>query len=289
MKSTIVLALLLVATTCATEMSAAPRIDFWSGEGDFLLCDLEIPAGESRAWFIVAHPNDLGGMDGAEFRVTGWPAGYVHTVTANPAAAVAIGDPLGNGCNIALGSCETSETVLLYTVQTFNPGSAPSGSFAIEQHAFPSNPNFQCPVVMNTFCSPPLNTTACASAGIAFLNQSAGTPPSNPSPADAAIGVALDAQLSWDAGHPGNQCAIGIPSHRVYFGSSADPPLVGEVDPLSNTVFDPGALLPNTTYHWRIEAIDTGFGISGPVWSFTTTTSVAVEDLGWSLIKEMYR
>jgi hypothetical protein len=225
-------------------------------------------------------------LDGAEFRVSGWPAGYTHIVTPNPAATLTIGNPLVDGCNIGFPSCQTEETVVLYSVQTFNQGGG-AATLSLEAHTFPSN--FPCPQVVDSSCSSPGSSVVCVPTITAFVNQGDATPPSTPFPADGATGMTLDVSLSWSGGHPGSACAVGIPSHRVYFGTGPDPPFVGEVSPLDDTVFDPGALAPNTTYSWRIECIDTGFGISGPVWSFTTTTFVAVEDIEWSRVKELYR
>lgn len=287
MKSAIVLLSALILFSTAQQLVAAPSIDFWTEDGAYALCHLDIPLGESRTWTIVAHRNDMPEFDAVEFRVTGWPAGYVHVVTPNPQLTLEYGDPFQSGCVVAFPTCPTDDAVTLYSIQTFNFAAAIGAAISVEPHASPSNPNFPCP---NFQAGCGTNDTAeCATPSTFYVNEGSATPPANPVPADVATDVGLDAQLSWSAGHPGSECAVGVPGHRVYFGTSSDPPLVGELSPLDNTVFDPGALDPDTTYFWRIEAIDTGFGISGPVWSFTTGGPVNVESLSWNEVKQLYR
>ncbi|MHC4083807.1 MAG: alkaline phosphatase [Planctomycetota bacterium] len=84
---------------------------------------------------------------------------------------------------------------------------------------------------------------------------------SNPSPADSATGVDIDADLAWTAG-------ADAVSHDVYFGISATPPFVLNQ---TETTYEPGTLVPNTTYYWAIDERDSGGGVTpGAVWSFTT-------------------
>jgi predicted phosphodiesterase len=93
----------------------------------------------------------------------------------------------------------------------------------------------------------------------------------NPNPSDGAIGVSLDADLSWKAG------AGGI-SHDVYFGTNPAPG-AGEFKG-SQTVatFDPGAMDYGSTYYWRIDEFDGSTTHTGDVWSFTTRPS-SVDDV----------
>ncbi|MHC4694527.1 MAG: alkaline phosphatase, partial [Planctomycetota bacterium] len=84
---------------------------------------------------------------------------------------------------------------------------------------------------------------------------------SNPSPADGATGVDIEADLGWTAG-------AGAVSHDVYFGTSAAPAFVQNQ---SETTSDPGTLAPDTIYYWAIDERDSGGGVTpGVVWSFTT-------------------
>jgi alkaline phosphatase len=84
---------------------------------------------------------------------------------------------------------------------------------------------------------------------------------SNPSPTDDATGVDIDVDLGWTAG-------ADAVSHDVYFGTSSTPAFVQNQ---SETTYDPGTLIPNTTYYWAIDERDSGGGVTaGAVWSFTT-------------------
>jgi hypothetical protein len=112
---------------------------------------------------------------------------------------------------------------------------------------------------------------------------------SNPSPADSATGVSIDADLSWTAG-------TGSTSSDVYFGTSSPGSFQGNQ---TATTFEPGTMSNDMTYYWRIDEINTDGTTTGTVWSFTTTvagpgqasnpspansaTNIAVDaDLSWT-------
>ncbi|MGB2809711.1 MAG: Ig-like domain-containing protein, partial [Sedimentisphaerales bacterium] len=85
---------------------------------------------------------------------------------------------------------------------------------------------------------------------------------SGPSPGDAAQDVAVDADLSWMAGSD-------TTLHDVYFGTdSGSLSLVSEGQ--SETTYDPGTLVNDETYYWRIDEVGPGGTTTGAVWSFTT-------------------
>jgi hypothetical protein len=96
------------------------------------------------------------------------------------------------------------------------------------------------------------------------LYESTGpTPPgaaSNPSPADTATDVSIDADLSWTAGN-------GSTSSDVYFGTTSPGTFQGNQ---TATTFDPGTMTNDTTYYWRIDEINAAGTTTGAVWSFTT-------------------
>jgi len=83
---------------------------------------------------------------------------------------------------------------------------------------------------------------------------------SKPNPANLATGVSITADLSWTAGPTAT-------SHDVYFGTSSPGTFQGNQ---TGTTFDPGTLLPNTTYYWCIDEHNEGGTVTGDVWSFTT-------------------
>jgi hypothetical protein len=91
--------------------------------------------------------------------------------------------------------------------------------------------------------------------------------PSNPSPANGATNVDVNASLSWTCSDPD-----GDPlTYDIYFGTSSSPPLVQSN--WASTTYSPGTMSYNTVYYWRIVAEDNyGASTSGPVWHFTTTS-----------------
>jgi hypothetical protein len=97
----------------------------------------------------------------------------------------------------------------------------------------------------------------------------------NPYPPDGSKFVDLDVTLSWTPG-------FGDVSHNVYFGDDFDDVKDGLGDTfrvnqhsasLDIGVLYPDGLIPNKTYYWRIDEVETGGGMTykGDVWSFTAT------------------
>ncbi len=89
----------------------------------------------------------------------------------------------------------------------------------------------------------------------------------NPNPANGAVDMEINTDLSWNAG-------IGASSHNVYFGTDPDPHTQAPVNRTVNS-YDPGLLNPATTYYWAIDELDElDVVISvGPTWSFTTVSA----------------
>jgi hypothetical protein len=100
------------------------------------------------------------------------------------------------------------------------------------------------------------------------------TPPAqatNPSPADSATDVSIDADLSWTAGS-------GSTSSDVYFGTTSPGTFQGNQ---TATTFEPGTMSNDTTYYWRIDEINTAGTTTGTVWNFTTVAASSdVEIIG---------
>jgi parallel beta-helix repeat protein len=102
----------------------------------------------------------------------------------------------------------------------------------------------------------------------------------DPFPADDAIGISINADLSWTGGDPDPGDTV---TYDIYFGTNATPPFRGTIGPYpatqSSITYDPGALAGATTYYWRIIATDShGISTEGPLWDFTTTTIIYVPD-----------
>jgi hypothetical protein len=99
------------------------------------------------------------GLAGAEFRMAGFPPTWSYAVRPNPAAAVHLGDPLGDGCNIAFATCQLGPNVLLYTVDSVASDAREDVVYRIVAHRAPSNPQIPCPVLVG--CDPPDPPRGC--------------------------------------------------------------------------------------------------------------------------------
>jgi hypothetical protein len=90
--------------------------------------------------------------------------------------------------------------------------------------------------------------------------------PSNPSPANGATGVSVNADLSWTGGDPDVGNTV---TYDVYFGTTSSPPKV--IGNQTSTTYNLPTLSYNTRYYWKIVSWDNhGASSSGPIWSFTT-------------------
>ena len=96
--------------------------------------------------------------------------------------------------------------------------------------------------------------------------------PENPSPADGSVDVDVQTDLSWTCSDPDGDAV----TYDVYFGTTSEPVLVAE--DLTDPSYDPGTLLENTTYYWKVIAQDSYAAFTeGPVWSFTTQQEEQVQ------------
>ena len=103
-----------------------------------------------------------------------------------------------------------------------------------------------------------------------------------PNPANGALGVKPTVVLGWNAG------AVAA-SHEVYFGTDVDAvknaakasPEYKGPKALGEESYDPGKLMLNTTYYWRIDEVN-GASVDSPwagnVWSFTTGDFFVIDD-----------
>jgi len=91
----------------------------------------------------------------------------------------------------------------------------------------------------------------------------------NPSPANSATNVALNATLSWTAGSDAT-------SHDVYFGTDSTPDETEFKGNQTATTYNPGTLTGNTVYYWRIDEKNDIGTTTGVVWSFTTTSTITI-------------
>jgi len=104
---------------------------------------------------------------------------------------------------------------------------------------------------------------------------------SGANPSNGAVDVSQTTMLTWSAGET-------AASHDVYFGT--DMGAVKNADtssaeykgnkPLGSESHDPGNLLWDTTYYWRIDEVEAdGTVQTGNVWSFTTANFLIIDDM----------
>ncbi len=106
------------------------------------------------------------GITGAEFRIeVGNPIGW-YLIYTPPEGAIALGDPLSSGVNIAFRTCAeaVAGNIGLGTISVFNVNGVTT-SLLVKRHSQPSNPEFTCPLFVA--CDAPYYSKTCmATAGI---------------------------------------------------------------------------------------------------------------------------
>jgi hypothetical protein len=133
-------------------------------------CNLNL-AGSSGVLYICAsgpssYPGPAG-LIGAEFRVDGLPPGWTAQSTRAPASTLSIGDPFGNGTNIAFPSWQSGPCTLLFSVAVVTPQVGASATLQVERHNTPSNPFYSCPWLMYDDFEP---VRVCVPGGALFVN-----------------------------------------------------------------------------------------------------------------------
>jgi len=96
-----------------------------------------------------------------------------------------------------------------------------------------------------------------------------GNPPGtagNPTPTNGSTSVDINQDLAWAA-------AVDADSHDVYFGTNPSPGAAEFQGNQSATNFEPGMLIPSTTYYWRIDELNAYGTTPGTTWSFQTAAA----------------
>lgn len=115
--------------------------------------------------------------------------------------------------------------------------------------------------------SPPAGTRASTTPQVEFTGLIPPAPScsSITAPSNGGTNISVSQQLSWAA-------ASGATSYDVYFGTSANPPLAGNV---TTTTYNPGTLSFNTLYYWKVVPKNAGGSATGcSEWTFTTTNNI---------------
>lgn len=133
---------------------------------------------------------------------------------------------------------------------------------------------YGAPLVVGDTPFPYWLKNAATPADGSTVGQRTGVPhcmiPMNPSPAYEASGVPISTTLSWTAAQ------VGAGTHNVYLGTSytavlnattGSPEYKGNVGGIS---YNPGTLVNDVTYYWRIDNVGTYGTKKGDVWNFHT-------------------
>ncbi len=97
---------------------------------------------------------------------------------------------------------------------------------------------------------------------------------SDPIPAKGAVDVTQTPVLTWTPGQGA--------TYDIYFGADASALEKKAGGSLGEESYDPGQLLWNTTYYWRVDEADSANADSpwtGPTWSFTTASFLIIDDM----------
>ena len=170
----------LFVTVLGANRSAAQMIGVYA-DLDATSCDITAPVYTSTDFYLFARGSanlQPAGVNGAEFRVQhDVNSEAILTSTANPASNVALGDPMGGGCNIAFPQCQSGgpeDLVLLYTVNFFAFMPVEDRLLQIDAHSTPSNPNFPCALINK--CDAPIFTAVCVATSFGCVNYAQPNP-----------------------------------------------------------------------------------------------------------------
>jgi hypothetical protein len=90
--------------------------------------------------------------------------------------------------------------------------------------------------------------------------------PSNPNPEDGSINVNINTNFSWDGGDPDPG---DIVTYNILLGIEPES-LVCIASAHSSEIYNPGKLLHDTQYYWKIDAYDSEDVTEGLIWTFKT-------------------
>ena len=119
------------------------------------------PVTMGSVWMNLAGAT-AGGITVAEFRIVNSdPSAYSVSFVPDPAAQVAIGDPMFAGCDIAFSTCQGAGTgrVKLGQLIIIENVSTADVNLTVRQHYTPTNEFYPCPLAV--LCDIPVYTKVC--------------------------------------------------------------------------------------------------------------------------------
>jgi len=143
-------------------------------EPDCSKCSTTLAPGAETTLYINAIRGGPFGnypLIGAELRVIGLPAGWSAACTPNPASLIDLGNPFGDGADIAFDSApQTGSCVNLYTCEISATTSVQDVYLEVVAHATPGWPVGACPVVICDSGRQPFECMSCAQGMRAIIN-----------------------------------------------------------------------------------------------------------------------
>ena len=233
-------------------------------------------------YYVVARQR-VGGIGGVRFAAPIPPCLGANYLGESSPFGSTLGDSQ-TGITISFGDCVTDNTILLLSLDVLQIPGAATTCCPLQIVPDPNEPSGAV-----IFMSCALEESP-AEGRLGWLNDD-GTceiqqPPIHPSPATGATNVPLPVLLAWETPIP-MLCETPqiIIQHAVFLGTTTSPPPVAQrVDP----PYDPGPLLPGTTYYWRVNA-DAGVSEAmSPIWSFRTEEANGVHKRTWGAIKAFF-
>lgn len=266
-----------LGSLCARDAVAQQANVYLRIDNSYRACQVLIPAG----------------VHTATVEVYGFPFQTIRFRAVVPAGAVFLGDS-GTGFGIpVIGNSQTGVQVYMTGCATTYPYGQPAPAMTITFLAPAPLPNVTWEV--QPFPGEPaiglmdcdgfsMNGTGQYSI---YCDPGFLIGPYKPNPPDGAVDVPLDQLLSFTGG-----------ANFMYLGLDPqfdDNDLVCEYPQSPCTFpFDPGDLLPNTTYYWKALNVCTGCEhgeyAASDLWSFTTgDITVSTQSSTWGHVKALYR
>lgn len=247
------------------------------------------PIGQEASVYIGIDFNSLG-LVAVHFSLPMPDCIPYSIVRVTPLDGIQTMGDLETGIGVALGGCRVGKVVML-KVDVIRTGDSTPGCCAIEV-----KPGAWSPLpgeLAGVDCAD--NLRRLKECNMVMEGEAACVqlpPPSDPSPANGAVDIAITTDLDFVL-HDGVTYGTCIPLSyeyvTLYFGTDPNPPRVqfGDWGP----PYEPGALAPSTVYYWRVVHFDHGAGpVSSPLWSFTTSAEPnPVSTSTWGRIKALYR
>jgi hypothetical protein len=101
----------------------------------------------------------------------------------------------------------------------------------------------------------------------------------SPQPANGATDLSMATTLSWAAADnaTSHQLYLGTDKAAVHGADTSSPEYIGPKAHGAES-HDPGLLEGGRTYYWRVDEVYSGIPLKGPVWSFTVSRYLVIDD-----------